>query len=384
MKTLLNMTALAAVMAAVSACSAKHEIAVTNPSDYDRNNEIVEVNFDLLSGFTEEGDFIILDSNNEEVPYQLTYDGKLIFPATVKKGGTSIYKVEAGTPAPVDTLVWGRFVPERKDDMAWENDRTAYRAYGPALQESGERAFGYDIWTKSVASRVIDKRYRDDIENGISFHVDHGQGMDVYAVGPTLGGGTAALINDEGEIVYPYCYKTYEVLDNGPLRFTVKLVYGDNVVDGDSAVVETRWISLDRGSYLNKTTVIYDGLSSEKQVAPGIVVHRQNPEGYQLSDEEGFMAYEDLTENADNDNGSIFVGIVSPGSEKFEYVALDEPAGDAIGHILAPRAYADEEELTYWWGAGWSKGEMPDAESWNRYLTRFARCLKAPMRVVVK
>lgn len=31
-------------------------------------------------------------------------------------------------------------------------------------------------------------------------------------------------------IIYPYCYATQEILDNGPLRFTVKLVYNPLVV----------------------------------------------------------------------------------------------------------------------------------------------------------
>ena len=52
----------------------------------------------------------------------------------------------------MDVVACGRQYPERLDDVAWENDRAAYRAYGPALQEKGARAFGYDIWTKSAVS----------------------------------------------------------------------------------------------------------------------------------------------------------------------------------------------------------------------------------------
>ncbi len=92
----------------------------------------------------------------QEIPYQLTYDNRIIFPASVKASDKTIYTVMPGTPAPVDTIAWGRQFPERKDDMAWENDRSAYRAYGSALQQSGERAFGYDIWTKSVPHRVLE------------------------------------------------------------------------------------------------------------------------------------------------------------------------------------------------------------------------------------
>lgn len=380
-KTIFSVMA-CAVMAC--ACAQNHEIKITNDSDLDRTAEIVEVDSALIAGLGYNNGFRILDANGEEIPYQFTYDGKVIFPVTVAANSTAGYKIVAGEPAQVDSLVYGRIVPERKDDMAWENDKSAYRAYGPALQESGERAFGYDIWTKSVEYPILNQRYRDDIVNKISFHEDHGNGMDVYAVGPTLGGGTAALLDAQDEIVYPYCFKEYEVLDNGPLRFTVRLVYGGETVDGDSAVIETRLISLDRGSYLNKTTVCYDGLSDKKRVAPGIVVHKQNPQGYMLDKERGFMAYSDLTENAENNNGTIFVGVVSPDSEAFEYKPLAESAGDAIGHILAPKTYANGEELTYWWGSGWSKGDVKDTQSWTDILGNYALRLKSPLKIEVK
>jgi hypothetical protein len=371
------------VAAMVSSCCGSRQIVVTNQSNLDRNEEIVEVNASAIKSFSGT-QFKLVANDGSEVPYQITHDGNLIFPATVKSGSKAKYHVKQGTPATVDSLVYGRFVPERKDDMAWENDRGAFRAYGPALQASGERAFGYDIWTKSVPTKVLDQRYYDDKVNHISFHVDHGKGMDVYAVGPTLGGGTAALLNDAGEIVYPYCYTNYEVLDNGPLRFTVKLTYGGETVDNDNNVVESRLISLDKGSFLNRTTVSYEGLSSNKQVAPGIVVHKQNPNGYTLATDKGYMAYADLTENANAGNGTIFVGIVSPDSQSFIYQPLTEQKGDAIGHILAPKGYHNGEQFTYWWGSGWSKGGMPDSATWNNYLENFAQQLKAPLKIEVK
>ncbi len=38
------------------------------------------------------------------------------------------------------------------------------------------------------------------------------------------------MVNDT--IIYPWCYKTQEVLDNGPLRFTVKLEFNPLAVKG--------------------------------------------------------------------------------------------------------------------------------------------------------
>lgn len=376
---------LAAFALGATAYGSHHEITVVNPSEYNRVDEIVELErvhelHDNVFG----KDFKIIDNNGKEISYQITYDDKLIFPVTIDGSSKGKFKIVKGKPSSCDSIVYGRLVPERKDDMAWENDKSAYRAYGPALQESGERAFGYDIWTKCVPYRILDQRYHDDIVNKISFHVDHGTGMDVYAVGPTLGGGTAALLDKNGEIVYPYCFKEYEVLDNGPLRFTVKLIYGGETVDGDSAVVETRLISLDKSSYLNKTTVSYDGLSKDSKVAPGIVVHKQNPAGYIFSPEDHFMAYSDLTENADNGNGIIFVGVVSPESDTFEYKPLKQPAGDAVGHILAPATYSNSEDFTYWWGSAWSKGDVRNEKEWSDYLRSFNKRLKTPLKVKLK
>lgn len=373
--------AIATLFLLCSCSQRRQEIVVNNPATFDRTDEITEICADSIT-IAKAGEFIITDAEGREIPYQLTYDNRIIFPASVKASDKTIYTVMPGTPAPVDTIAWGRQFPERKDDMAWENDRSAYRAYGPALQQSGERAFGYDIWTKSVPYRVLEKRFDLDINKKISFHVDHGEGMDVYAVGPTLGGGTAALLDSAGNIVYPYCYESYEILDNGPLRFTVSLRYAPLSIDGDSAVIEERMISLDKGSWLNRTSVTYTGLRHDVCVAPGIVIHRQNPEGYTLAN--GYMSYADSTENSANGNGVIFVGVVSPESRNTEYRRLTEPAGDATGHILAPAPYADSHRFTYYWGSGWSKGGMPDKETWDSYLGNYLERLKNPLRVYVK
>lgn len=375
--------AAAALLALAAGCTQQHTIEVTNASNANADGEMAEVPLaDILAAIGEE--FVISDPEGAEVPYQITYDSLVVFPADVPAGTTVAYRLVNGTPQKVDTIVYGRQFPERKDDMAWENDRSAYRAYGPALQESGERAFGYDIWTKSVATPILEQRFADDIERGISFHVDHGNGMDVYGVGPTLGGGTAALLDSLGSIVFPYCYADYEILDRGPLRFTVRLDYRPMAIDGDSAVVEHRLISLDRGSWLNRTTVSYDGLSTPRQLAPGIVVHDSNPDGYELMEAEHAMAYADLTENPANGNGTIYVGVVAPMSGAMRYQALPEPAGAAIGHILAPSTYTPGESYTYWWGSGWSKGGVTDMDAWKNILATRSALAATPLKATVK
>lgn len=357
----------------LSACSASHVIEVTNPSSLDRH-EIVEINRADLHKVWVDDTFTLVDYDGNEIPYQITHDDKIVFPVAVKPNGNTQITVTGGKPSPCDTVCCGAFYPERKDDLAWENEHAAYRAYGPALQASGEQAYGYDIWTKSVAGPVVRRRYHDAFTNDINFHEDHGNGMDVYSVGPTLGGGTAALVDSADNIVYPACFAGYEILDNGPLRFCVRLKY-------DSG--ETRLITLDAGEYLNKTCVSYAHPYC-RTVAPGIVIHSQNPEGYELAPERSYMAYADLTDNADNGNGVIFVGVVTPDVDSMLHVPLDDPRGDAIGHILAKRAYKPGDRFTYYWGSGWSKGDMPDWQAWKQYLSDFNTRISNPLNVNIR
>ncbi|MCH5232241.1 MAG: DUF4861 domain-containing protein [Muribaculaceae bacterium] len=356
------------------ACSKPHAITITNNSELTREKEIVEIDYSDIRKLDIGTDFLLLDERGEEIPYQLTYNNKVIFPVTINAGETAVIKVEKGIPSRFDTIACGAFYPQRKDDLAWENDKSAYRAYGPALQQSGEKAFGYDIWTKSVEHPVVAQRYHNALELGIPYHKDNGDGMDVYTVGPTLGGGTTALLDTAGNLIFPWGFKDYEILDNGPLRFTAKLTY-------DSG--ETRLISLDAGEYLNKTDVSYPN-PENNVIASGIVIHRQNPEGFELSAAKNYMAYADLTDNANAGNGVIYVGIVTEEADSMINLPLKEPQGDAIGHILALKSYKPGEKYTYYWGSGWSKGFMPDWESWLNYLANFRSRLDSPLSVTVE
>ena len=224
----------------------------------------------------------------------------------------------------------------------------------------------------------------------VSYHVDHGNGLDCYKVGPTLGGGAAALLAGD-EIVYPYCYVGEpEILDNGPLRFTVKLNYAPFVIEGDSLVTETRIISLDKGAQLNKTVLTYANLSKAAPVAAGIVIHPENAEAYTTDADAGYITYTDLSDNINNGNGEIYVGVAFPGEMKEAKVKLfsDEESknlrGGATGHVLAIAEYQPNSEFTYYWGSGWSKYGFADATAWNQYMSEFTQKVRNPLNIIVK
>ncbi len=385
-------------------------VTVTNPLAMERSNEMVEVSMETITnrlGLADTAQIVVLDADGQQVPYQITYDGKVIFPATIAANGAATYTIQTGTPEAFDVKACGKCYPERMDDMAWENDLVAFRAYGPALQAKGERGFGYDLFTKyNTTEPILEAMYAKELNKETrakiaelkntdpkaaaelsrerSYHIDHGYGMDCYAVGPTLGAGVAALmVNDS--IIYPWCYKNQEILDNGPLRFTVKLEFTPLTVKGDSTVVETRLITLDAGSHLNRTAVSYSNLKETLPIVAGIVLHE--PDGAVVADAaNGYITYVDPTTGPDN--GKIFMGAAVPTVVKDAKTVLfseqeKKERNNADGHVLAVSDYEPGSEYVYYWGFAWDKADIKTADAWNRYMADFAQKVRNPLTIKV-
>ena len=313
------------------------KVMVTNPTEEIRTQEMTEIATALVFERLELKDtdqFVIYDDEGNEIPYQITYDDKVVFPVDADSMETVVYTFQKGEPQMVDTQLFGAQYPDWQDDLIWENDKMAYRAFGPDVQKRDLKVYGYDIFTKNVSEPVMESRYNlmlneevwknikilreqgykelaDSIENSISYHVDHGTGMNCYRVGATLGAGTAALMEGKS-ILYPYCYQDFEILDNGPLRYTMRLKFTPMVVGKDTCVVETRVIQLDKGAYLNKTTVNYEYLTERQTVAVGVVIHEPWAKRYVMNENEGYMAYADPTSNVNGGNGVVYIGTVFP------------------------------------------------------------------------
>lgn len=389
-------------------------ITISNALYFNRSTELVEIEMNDVASklkLNDTAQLVVLNEVGQQVPYQITYDNKLIFPVSVKAKNRVKYTIQTGIPETFGVKACGKYYPERMDDVAWENDLVAFRAYGPTLQKRGEKAFGYDVFTKyNTSEPVIEARYADEtskekrakiaelkktdpkaadeLAKAISYHIDHGNGMDCYAVGPTLGGGTSALmVNDT--IVYPYCYQTYEILDNGPLRFTMKLVFTPLSVGTDTNVIETRIISLDAGSYLNKTIVSYTHLKQSASIATGIVLHEPNGK-VTANAKAGFITYVDPTTNPNGSNGKMFMGAAFPAKVKeakavlFSEKEKKELRGGADGHVLAISDYEAGSDYTYYWGSAWNKAQIKTIEAWNNYMLQFTQKVQAPLAISIK
>lgn len=354
------------------------KLRVSNTLDIDRCNEIVSVDLSLLDNLPT--NFIVKDSFGKEIPNQRTYDNKLIFPVSLPPCSAKTYLIEPGFSSPTDTLVFGRFFPERLDDFAWENDISAYRFYGPAFQNCGAIGYGYDIWTKNVSYPVVELRYRNELNNIHSYHIDDGTGMDVYEVGASLGAGATALL-DSGKIVFPTCFEKYEILDNGPLRFTVRFSMFPNTYR-DSQINETRIISLDKGSYFNKTEVIYDTNYTPDCIVAGISVKAAAADSYAINSDLGFVTYEEPTENPNSDNGVIYLALVAESNfDEAKVIPIQDKQGSTIAHLCITFKFQHQSKTRYYWGGCWNKRGISDIDSWNQLVEKQKIIMQNPLIV---
>ena len=353
------------------------KISVTNTLDIDRKNETVSIDLSSLNSLP--NDFVVRDSGGNEIPHQTTYDNKLIFQVSLPAGSERTYVIEPGLSSPADTLVYGRLFPERLDDFAWENDKSAYRCYGPAFQANGSIGYGYDVWTKSVPYPILESRYHNDLNHIHSYHQDDGTGMDVYDVGASLGAGATALC-DSNKIIFPTCFEKCEILDNGPVRFTVRFSMYPNSYK-DKKINETRTISLDKGAFFNKTEVTYDTDMMPESVVAGISVKEAAKDSYIINSGQGFVSYEDPTDNPHSENGVIYLALIAaePDSAEEKIIPVNEKRGSTTAHLCLDFKFRNNSKYHYYWGGCWNKTGIADLESWNKLVEHQANIIRNPL-----
>lgn len=356
--------------------AASLKVTVANPLGIDRNKEIVSVSMAVIQqklGYDKS--FVITDSKGEQLPYQIA-NNKLtvIFPATVSAYGTSVYEIKTGIPEKFESKTYGRFVPERKDDFAWENDRIAFRMYGPKLALENP-SNGVDVWLKKTEALVVDKRYDGDLHKNISYHVDHGEGLDCYKVAHTLGAGGIAPYTDTTLWVTNY-YNKWKVLENGPLRTSFQLIY-DSVKVGETWLKEFYTVSIDAGSQLNKAVVSYIGkIPAGMKVAAGLFLH--DKKGVMKIDAKvGYIGYgEEAISDFGLPAGRDYVGIVLG-----QKMIGTKQQGD---HLLAFANYTPRTAFIYYFGAGWNQWGFSTDQAWFDYLYDFSLKLKNPLQIDIE
>ena len=373
-------------------------LEIANPSAEYRE-QIVEIPLDgVLQRLGTVADSLrVRDAAGLDVPFQTTFDGKLLVEAAVRKGGVARFTLSKGSHGQFPMVCHGQLHPERKDDFAWENDRGAYRVYGPALERSKERSYGIDVWTKNTPELVVDDRYyiedvvtipridslyrnnwhkRDSLYRIISYHYDHGRGLDPYRVGASLGCGAPALMVGDS-IVMPYCFERYEVLDEGPLRFTVRLVQSPRMVCGVK-VIEQRQITLDKGSNFCKMMVSYSppkqGELEGVSLCSGVVLQPEDRESYVLG--QNYVSYTDPTDQPNVHQAPLYVAVLFPNG------TVTTKRQD--NHVLGIVSNYDFKPYTYYFGSAWAKYDVRTEEEWKARIEWYLRSLQQPLKVTIK
>jgi hypothetical protein len=354
----------------------KTSINIQNNSALDLKETVVSIKWETIVSRYQQIDtsgFVVINAvTRKQVPFQLEHRGlkaiqNLLVQVDVKAKSTLSLLIQNGKPEIFTTKTYARFVPERKDDFAWENDKVAFRTYGKAIEKTKEDAYGLDVWVKRTSKMIINERYKLG-----DYHIDHGNGMDYYHVGFSLGAGNMApYVNDT--IRYSANYHQWKVLDNGPLRSTFQLIY-DTWDAGGIKVKATKTISLDAGSQLNRIENVYS-FEGDKPI-PVVVGIIKRPETgiISLNEQQGIMAYWEPTHGLD---GTTAVGSI-----------LTTPVNNMVvgnTQMLAKTVVKNNEPIIYYSGASWDKaGKITNAKQWFNYLDTFYQQIKEPLIITIK
>ena len=255
----------------------------------------------------------------------------------------------------VQPKVYGRYVPERKDDFAWENEYAAFRMYGPALRPENP-SNGVDLWLKSSPELVVDSFYYREHVLGLPYHINYGKGLDCYKVGHTCGcGGLVVVANDTTWI--GGAYDRWEILEQTPDKFVFRLEYDSLLVAGH-ILHESITITAEAGQQQNKAEVVLTGdYSGEMLVGGGIYLH-DTVDYYLTTPEVGYVFYEEdaLSDktaakmnyeyNGSTTQGRVQISVKTPGATLTEI---------RDGNLIAVRPYELGDTLTYYFGAMWSE-----------------------------
>ena len=374
------------VICLLTSCAPKPvSIHLTNNLSIERQNETVEVLIaDLPELLSSKIDKIgVYDpSENTFLTTQLIdvdQDGKmdqLIFQPQLAPSSEKTFhlKEQPNKPEAVE-YCFSRIVPTRIDDYTWENDKVAFRTYGPKAQalveegkEGGIISSGIDCWLKKVSYPVINKWYKASEEEGISYHEDHGEGLDNYHVGISRGAGGLAIKGAEDQYFVSKNFTTHKTLATGPLRTLFQLDYAD--WQGPQGMIkEQKTISLDYGNNLMKIEVSIEGTD---HVAAGISLQENN----------GSIIYKNnLLIFKQNHFETTLSNVILTPQKHFKSQHLYNPQIKDQNHVFLDLKILNQL-LVYYVGFYWSESkQFADHQAWEKYLDDLAIKIENPIQL---
>ena len=365
-----------------------HRISVTNSSAFQRNAETIEIPLKNLgnSSLNLNDPIAVYDDSDTPVLSQLidqtgdSIPDLLLFQVNLAPGETRDFKIRNVERIPElpkdDRQTYSRLVTERMDDFAWENDKVAFRTYGPECQrlfEAGDPtgliSSGIDCWLKRVDYPIIDKWYRQN-EQGKSYHEDHGEGLDNYHVGTSRGCGGTAVVKG-GQYFLSQNFVKANIIANGPIRTIFELEYPPQKIDSN-LVSQKKTFTIDLGKHFYQCIVQYESEFPIRESAVGIAHH--DKDGITSFDPKaGFMTY---WEPQDDSFLGTFAMLENVDSS-IEY--------HAAPHNLWIKGNITNNQFSYVAGFSWQKaGYFSSSKDWEEYVKRQATALNNPIAVNIE
>jgi hypothetical protein len=355
-------------------------VTVCNPIDIVRNAETVAIRAADLERAISVDDIRRvhvrdLRSGQDVLTQAVDNDGdgkydELIFQTDLAPKETRKFELSVGErriPTPQDFKAYGRFVREREDDFAWENDRIAHRMYGAALETWPPEPLissAVDVWAKRGPRLVINDWYMVD-----DYHSDHGEGGDFYSAGSTRGcGGNGIWANDR---LFPSPnFQNSRVLANGPIRLIFELTYPAWDVAG-MRIREVKRITLDAGQNFDRFESHYTVDSGDSPTTDAIGIRKgKDPEGAKDQEKGILRSWETLPDG----HGKLGCAVVV---DHTNLIGFTEDAANFLATVKIPSSGV----VAYYAGFGWTKAGFPTTADWDRYVANFAERVKEPVKV---
>ena len=364
-------------------CDKKAELVATiiveNTLNTDREFETVSVN---ISGFNTDNYAISQENSDDKIIYQLVdsnADGKndvLLFQPKIKANTSHRYSLSISDEIQdsVPVHCYSRFVPERTDDYAWENNRVAFRTYGPVAQKmaedgvkGGTLSSGMDAWLKRVEYPIINKWYKKTTTGKGSYHKDTGEGLDNFHVGISRGVGGIAVKVDTN-FHYSKNFISWKTITTGPIRTSFILNYESWDINGES-IKESKHISLDYGQNLSKFELSISGTNT---VSAGLTLHKKDGK---TSENTNWISYWEPFDGSELGQGLVTTDEYFINSEKYLTSKKDESN-------LYTNLKVVNNKVVYYAGFGWKKSnQFSSQQEWESYLAGFAKKLATPLKV---
>ena len=298
----------------------------------------------------------------------------VIFQSDFAPSETKTFAVTAGKVQvfkPEDFKAYGRFVRERFDDFAWENDLIAHRTYGKALETwKGEplTSSAIDIWSKLHPALVINEWY---MMGDAYYHHPTSNGGDDYSAGATRGdGGNGLWAADKLWVSKNFVMSRR--LANGPIRVMFELDYEPFDVNGQQ-VAETMRVTLDAGSQMDHYQVTFKPVTAGEPLTAVVGLKLVRNEQVNFNAARGTLAIWEPMEGNWGMQG--VAAIVDP--KRLERMTVDR-----LNNLLP--VDAPDNKLDYWAGFAWDKaGKITSAGDWKKYVDEFAQGVQSPIEVTV-